>query len=44
MNSSGPPTMPPPALPPSAADEKAVTLTARVFEIPVHPEGPRLPA
>lgn len=44
MNSSGPPTMPSPALPPSAADETAVTLTARVFEVPVHPEGPRLPA
>ena len=39
-------TLPPPTvtLPSSAPADEAVTLTARVFELPVQPPGPRLPA
>lgn len=40
------PTLPPPpvTLPAPAAADEAVTLTARVFELPVQPDGPRLPS
>lgn len=44
MDTPRPPTPPVPVSPPPAADADTVTLTARVFDAPVQPEGPRLPA
>lgn len=43
MSAMDPPTLPLPSTRPTVPAE-AVTLTARVFELPVAPAGPRLPA